>query len=322
MANTIGLHDWLQHIDSEYLATFIKDGDGGASIKFAVTEDELKPTLYEAMKSKCQELDYLFIKLDAVETKVHMPQDIFFRIASQTDWRLLARRFILRLAKGRGFGIDGIVPEDVENIFKAIGRINNNLDLQSVLLELRPEITDRVFKEYSMGKDFRVAMTQLCLYENIPPNQQYGGQPLVDWLTGENTRVSSVKPFAINTGINRTTARHFIESALFWFRHVGYSGTVILLDNSRVTLSPNPKDGRRYYTRAMVMDHYELLREFVDDIGRLAGTLLVIVTNSAFLDGDARSRGFGIYHALMTRVMDDVRDKNLVNPIASLVRLS
>ena len=62
MANTIGLHDWLQHIDSEYLATFIKDGDGGASIKFAVTEDELKPTLYEAMKSKCQELDYLVIR--------------------------------------------------------------------------------------------------------------------------------------------------------------------------------------------------------------------------------------------------------------------
>ena len=50
MANTIGLHDWLQHIDSEYLTTFIKDGDGGASIKFAVTEDALKPTLYEAMK--------------------------------------------------------------------------------------------------------------------------------------------------------------------------------------------------------------------------------------------------------------------------------
>ena len=29
-----------------------------------------------------------------------------------------------------------------------------------------------------------------------------------------------------------------------------------------------------------------------------------------------------MYQALMTRVMDDVRDKDLVNPIASLVRLS
>ncbi len=321
MANTIGLHDWLQHIDSEYLATFIKDGDGGASIKFAVTEDELKPTLYEAMKSKCQELDYLIIRIDAAETKVHMPQDIFFWIAKQVDWRLLARRLILRLAQGKGYGVNTITPNEVKNVFEAIGEVNNN-GSQFVLGELRPEIEGRVSKEYRMAKDFRVAMTQLCLCENIRPNQEYGGQPLIDWLTGTNTRVSSVKSFFINTAINRTTARHFIESALFWFRHVGYAGTVILLDNSRVTLSPNPKDGLKYYTKAMVMDHYEVLREFVDGIGRLAGTLLVIVTNSAFLDGDAGSRGFGTYPALRTRIMDDVRDKNLVNPVASLVRLS
>ena len=72
----------------------------------------------------------------------------------------------------------------------------------------------------------------------------------------------------------------------------------------------------------MIMDHYELLREFVDGTDQLAGALLVVVTNSTFLDVDARSRGFGLYPALMTRIMDDVRDKNLVNPIASLVRLS
>lgn len=323
MENTLPLHDWLRHLDSEYLSTFIRDGDGGASIKFAVTKDNLRPELYEALEGKCQELDYLVIKLDAAEARVHMPQDIFFGIASQVDWRLLARRLLLRLAEKRGYGIGGIAPgKDAENIFEAIGKANNNLDSQFVLHELRPEIESEVFKEYRMAKDFRVAMTRLCMCENFHPNQEYGGQPLVDWLTGINTKTSSVKSFSINTRINRTTARHFIESALFWFRHAGYAGTVILLDNSRVTLSHNPKDGRRYYTKAMVMDHYEALREFIDGIDQLVGTLLVVVTNSAFLDQDARSRGFGIYPALMTRVMDDVRDKNLVNPIAALVRLS
>jgi hypothetical protein len=72
----------------------------------------------------------------------------------------------------------------------------------------------------------------------------------------------------------------------------------------------------------MVVEHYELLREFIDATDRLTGTLLVIATSTEFLDNDAGSRGFGIYPALMTRVMDDVRDKNLVNPVASLVRLS
>lgn len=320
MASAIPLHDWLRHIDSEYLSTFIRDG--GASIKFAVTKDELKPELYQAVERTGLGLDYLVIRLDAADLRVHMPQDIFFGMARQVNWRLLARRFILRLAKECGYGVDDIDPGDAENIFKIIGRRNKDLDSESVLLELRPDLETKVFKEYQMAKDFRVAMTQLCLCENVHPNQEYRGQPLVDWLTGENTRIGSVRPFSIYTAINRTTARHFLESAFFWARHVGHAGTVIVLDNSRITLSSNPKDGRRYYTKAMVMDHYEILREFVDGIDQLSGTLLVIVTNSVFLDEDTRSRGFGLYTALMTRIMDDVRDKNLVNPIGSLVRLS
>ena len=99
---------------------------------------------------------------------------------------------------------------------------------------------------------------------------------------------------------------------------------MILFDNSRVTVARNPKDGLRYYTRAMAMEHYELLREFIDGVDRLAGALLVVVTNQDFLEdgSDRRSRGYGIYPALRTRVMDDVRDRKRVNPIASLVRLS
>ena len=64
--------------------------------------------------------------------------------------------------------------------------------------------------------------------------------------------------------------------------------------------------------------------EFVDTTDRLTGTFLVVVASSDFLEEEAgpRNRGFGIYQALMTRVIDDVRDRNLVNPVASLVRLS
>ena len=57
---------------------------------------------------------------------------------------------------------------------------------------------------------------------------------------------------------------------------------------------------------------------------RLAGTLLIVVANSDFDDdtNERRSRGFGIYQALRTRVMNDVHDRNRLNPVASLVRLS
>ena len=319
MPNTIPVQEWLQNMDEEYLSAFIRDG--GASIKFAVTPDELKPGLYDAVNDRCQKLDYIFAKLDAATMRAHMPQDLFFGLARQVDWRVMARRLILLLAAGKGYAVEGVDPRASGNVFGAIADVNA-IELQFVLREIRRELQNHVSKNSHMAKDFRVAMTQLCLLEDTRDSREYDGRPVLEWLTGANTRVSSVRPFSIYTGINRTTARYFIESALYWVRFAGHAGTVILLNNSRVTLARNPKDGQRYYTRAMAMDHYELLREFVDDIDRLSGTLLVVVTNSEFLDESAASRGYGIYQALRTRVMDDVRDRNLVNPVASLVRLS
>lgn len=313
MSNTIPIQEWLGFIDREYMSTFIKDG--GASVKFAVTLEESKSELYNALQARCLELDYIFVKLDAVTSRVHMPQDIFFGLAKKIDWRLLARRMVRKLAEERGYSIKGVTLTDAsENIYDALGRANS-LEADFVRHGIRPSIQEKVFKNPKMARDFKVAMTHLCL----DPSEST--TPLLEWLTGANTRISNVKPFAISTSINRTTARHYIESALYWVPHTGYSGTVALLDNTRVTLVRNPKDGKRYYTRAMTMDHYELLREFIDDVDRLTGTLFVVVTNYDFIDEQSK-RGWKIYEALQTRVMDDVRDKNLVNPIAALVRLS
>ena len=319
MPNTIALHDWLRVIDDEYLSTFVRDG--GASVKLAVASQASKAELCSRMEARCRELGYLCVGLDARTTRAHMPQDIFFSLAGQVDWRLLARRMIVRLAAELGYRVAGVSPDAAVNVYDAIADAND-LDSQFVLGEIRPAIQARVFRNPRMAKDFRVCMSHLCLREDT--RGEHAGQPLLDWLTGSNTRLSSVRDFSIYTGINRTTARYFIESALCWIHDVGYTGTVILFDSSRVTVARNPKDGARYYTRPMAMEHYELLREFIDGMDRLVATLLVVVTNRDFLDdsGDRRSRGYGIYQALRTRVMDDVRDRNVVNPVASLVRLS
>ena len=321
MANTIPLFDWLDVMESEYLSTFIPDG--GASVKFAVTSDQSKVELHEAVKERCGKLGMVFVSIDAASRRAHMPQDLFHGLASFVDWREAARRMILKLARERVYVVDGIDPRADTNVFEAIAEVNS-LEHQFVLNNLRPQIQERVYREPLMARDFRVAMTHLCLSEDTRKGESYGGQPIIDWLTGNNPRISSVRPFSIYTAINRTTARHFFESALFWLHHVGYSGTVILLDNTRVTLARNPRDGLRYYTRAMVLEHYELLREFVDTTDRLTATMLVVVSSNDFLEeeGGSRNRGFGIYQALMTRVIDDVRDRNLVNPVASLVRIS
>ena len=321
MTATLAVEDWLPVLDAEYLSTFIKDG--GAAVKFAVTPEARKPALHEALKARCEALGYLFVALDAVTSRVHMPQDIFFGLASRIDWRLLARRLILRLLSEKGYRTDGVDPTGEGDVIAAAAEANGrDSPFVRTGLALRKAIQDQVFKDLNMARAFRVAMTQLCLWEaesSVP--EHYVGQPLLDWLTGKDTRIGPVRPFAIHTGINRTTARHFIESAFHWVRVAGYAGTVVVLDNARATVARNPKDSQRYYTRAMTMDHYELLREFIDDVDRLSGTLLTVMTSDAFID-DHAPRGWHIYDALRTRVMDDVRDRDHANPVAALVRLS
>lgn len=319
MTNTIPIDDWLDVIDGEYLSTFIEDG--GAAVKFAIADADRRPALVQALRRRCEGRGYLFMELDAARIRVHMPQDIFFGLASRIDWRALARRTILRLLSKKRYNVDSVEPDTISDVIGAVAHANG-IESDSVMLELRPSLETEVFKSRNMAKAFRVAMMHLCLNERETSDpERYAGQPLLDWLTGANARIGTVKPFQIHTGINRTTARYFIESMLYWIRHAGYSGTVIALDNTRVTLSRNPKDGSRYYTRAMVMDHYEVLREFIDDIDRLPGTLLTVVTDKEFTD-DQSARGWGLYSALRTRVMDDVQDRSLANPAAALVRLS
>ena len=319
MQETLPISDWLDSIAGEYLDSFVKEG--GTSVKFAIAADESLPELHRELEAQAVGRGYLFAQVDAAAVRIHMPQDLFFRIAQQVNWRRLARGVIIRLAEEQGYGTEGLIPSDEDNIYSAIAE-SNGLETQTVFRSLQPDIQDRVSKDRRMARDFRAAMSHLCRLENTRPGQEYTGQSLLDWLTGRNSRIGNLRPFAIHTPINRTTARHFMESALYWFSIAEYAGTVLLLDNSRVTLPVNPRDGWRYYTKAMVMDHYELLRELVDNADRLPGTLLVVTSNLAFLDQDTRSRGFGMYPALMTRVMNEVHDKNLINPVASLIRIS
>ena len=317
MDNAIPLHEWRRHLSGEYLSSFVRDG--GAAVKFAVTSAADRPALRSAMQTECRELDFLFIELNAAHARAHMPQAIFFELARQLDWRRLARKRILRLAEAADYDVDGIGADGTVDVFQAIADLQG-IDAKFVLREMRKPMEDSIATNRDLARDFRVAMTHLCLHEHTREGE-YGAGPLLDWLTGDDTRVSNVRPFDVFTRIDRTSARHFIESSLRWVRDAGHAGTVILLDNTRVLVSRNPKDGHRYYTKTMVMDHYELLREFIDGVDRLAGTLLLIVTDEEFLDLDSK-RGFGIYPALQTRVMDDVRDRNLVNPVATLVRVA
>lgn len=313
MPKTTRLDDWLDVLAKEYLGDYIFNG--GASIKFAVASDEARPEVIGRVEDLCKSQNFVVIKIDGAQVRVHMPQEIYFNMASQIDWPRLTRAVILDIADEQSYLVNGIDPAAVDSVFEAIGD-HNKVDSRSVQQDLRPGIQKRVYRNPAMMRDFRAAMTKLCSDEGGPDH------PLVGWLAG--ARVGTVRDYSIYTRIDRTTARQFIESTTKWIRLAGHSGTVVLIDNSRVTLARNPKDGFRYYTRAMAVDHFQLLREIIDDIDRFEATMIVVATSEAFGEFPARrgTRNMGLYDALNHRLLEDVRDKHLANPVASLVRLN
>jgi hypothetical protein len=317
---TVSMHPniWLDFTRKEYLDSFVHDG--GAAIKYPVPLDH---TARELLLKNCQKLasdmGYVYVEISAAETKIHMVDELFYRIAQQLDWHQLTYRVLITLCEAEGYNIpDQVNGPFVDNLAKT-----NRIDRNTILMDLRRKLGDRVFKQQTLARDFRVAMTQLCL------SQLTGGQDatvtervVTDWLTGRNKAVSAVKPYHIFNRISRTNARYLFESVLHWIKFAGYPGTVILLDIARLAIAKNPHDEHLYYTTASLLDAYEVLRQFIDTTDRLTHCLFVVVPDSEFLNEDSMGRGLGRYEALKFRVFDEVRAQQHANPMTALVRVA
>ena len=316
MTASIHPKQWLRFIEQEYLASFVRDG--GCAIKFAVPlEYGLRPGLLTGIARMANEAGYLVVEIDSAQTKIHLIDELFFRTAGQVPWETLCRKVIASIAADAGYSWAG---DGADPLYLRLAR-KNQVDPQMLLMDLKKAIGNNVFKQPSLSRDFRVAMTHLCIAELS------GGQDgattvkiLTEWLTGRNKAVSAVKPFHIFRKINRATARYFFESLSHWLRLAGYPGMVILLNAERVMVPRNPQDGGIFYSKAAVLDAYEVLRQFIDGADRLPGCFITVVPGVAFLDD--LSRGISSYEALKFRVFDEVRDRHLVNPMASLARIS
>ena len=79
MANAIGVDDWLDVLDAEYLSDFV--ADGGAAVKLAVATEPERHRLAHSLAERCARSGYLFVAVDARSCRAHMPQDIFHVLA-------------------------------------------------------------------------------------------------------------------------------------------------------------------------------------------------------------------------------------------------
>ena len=303
---------WLQQLDMHYLKGFILAG--GAAVKFVIAMDTDATDLCDAIEDRAREQGYVIAAVSATETRVHMMDQLFHAVCRQIPWRQLCEERLLRLVNGLGYE----PPCAGAGSFLTRLADANNLTTNFLSLPLRRQIQDSVYRERSLARDFRVAMTHLCLAALDDAADDAPFTDLLAWLTGSQTGANQIKPYQIFARINRHSARHLFESLTHWIAQCGRTGLLVTIDTRRL-LEPRRVATGVNYSKANAMDTYEVLRQFIDSAERLSHCLLTVVADARFLQPEGK--GIELYQALKYRVYDEVHDKRRANPLGSLVRL-
>ncbi|MDQ2732946.1 MAG: ATP-binding protein, partial [Armatimonadota bacterium] len=253
----IRLDEWTDLLRREYLEDFI--ASGGSAVKIVVTEPHAVAVALGAVENEATSTGYLAARVDSAATRIHMIHQVFHAVARQVDWDRVTNQWMRSQ-----FSENGItVPEGVSlHEMDAIADANDRLKPQ-LFGEINRLIQNGIEKDYAMAREFRTAVTMLCLGIVNPQNVSPSDADVVkQWLRGEFANLSSLKRLQIYQKIGRHNARLLLSSLAVWLRKAGYSGLVLTLDINAVTGSPAVENSVRY-TRAGVLDTYEVLRQCI-----------------------------------------------------------
>ena len=110
--------------------------------------------------------------------------------------------------------------------------------------------------------------------------------PYLQWLKGD-----SIKPKGVRVGIDRANARAMLRSLIQFFKHLGYSGLILFIDEVELIME------QRHFVRDA---SYDVLRQFIDDSDNLSNFLLLCSATPQMCSND--QKGFPSYPALWQRL--------------------
>jgi hypothetical protein len=314
---SLSARDWLSVVQTEYLERFVPDG--GAAVKFVVADDPAaRAALREALGDLAARNGLQLACVDSTATRIHLIDRLFHDVARQIDWDHLARAFLAGLLRENGYRL----PAELDSLeLRRLAELNEVPEAQ-LRLEVTRWLWSRLFRDYAMSQEFRLAMIRLCRAQLDPDDEPTVTAAIKEWLRGELRLISAVKRALIFQKIARHNARHMLVSLAHWLRLAGASGLLLVLDISRCVQAVRPadRDGSVYYSTAAALDAYEVLRQLIDGTDELESTFVAVLAEPDFL-GDSR-RGLESYRALYYRLADDVRDRYRPNPLGSLVRVA
>ncbi len=313
----IGAGEYVELLGREYLGDYV--ADGGAAVKFVVGSDDAVADAYlSGLRTAAGDAGYLVATVDAATTRVHLFEQVFFEVARQVDWEALARTAAASALVAAGYPS----PETRELSLEQVAA-HHRVEARELRRDVDRELQQRVHRDYAMVAELRTAMLRLCQAQ-LRTGQVADAEhaAILEWLHGDLRQISALKSALIFRRIGRHNARGMLFSLAHWLAVQGHAGLVVVLDIRRLGFARRPDPAERhghYYTKAALLDAYEVLRQLVDNTDELTYCLVSVVASPAFLTDPAR--GLDAYQALKLRIFDEVHDRRRDNPLSSLVRL-
>lgn len=308
---------YLDFLSEEYLAGYLRAG--GAAVRFVVVgDDDVSRRWHGGMAAVTAAEGYLHVPVDAAETKIHMIDHLYAAVARAVDWDGLVRQSV-----GAAWREIGLPPASGGELSVAAVASHHDVDVREAARSIRRELEATLLRDTSLVREFRVAVLRLCQAELATGEVTEEEREAVRaWLLVEPVGLVALKSASLYGRVGRHNARAVLVSLAGWWQRTAGTGIVLDLDLTRLAVSRRPPVEERtgiYYTKAAILDAYEVLRQLVDATDQLRGVLVAVALPPELVTDDAR--GLPAYSALQLRIVDEVRDRRRANPFAALVRL-
>ena len=310
--------DYARFLGREYLQGYLPAG--GASVKVAVVgDDEVADRLLADLREVATDEgpDTVFACVRADHTRVHMVDQVLFAISAQVDWAAVARGVLAAAYDAAGMPAhpDALAVRDVAARYE--------LDPDELYRSVRQKLEQITLGDPTLPREMRRAVLRLAQAQmgrgDVTDEQ---AQAVLGWLRGEKVALRELKEALIFGRIARHNARAMLSALGRLLLRTGRGGLVVHLDLRRLAVGRRPPVAERsgvYYSKAAVLDAYEMVRQLIDSTDELAGMLVVAVVPAELVTDEGR--GLPAYSALQLRVADEVRDRRRPNPFAAMVRI-
>jgi bacteriophage exclusion system BrxC/D-like protein len=309
--------EYAAFVGREYLAEYLPSG--GAAVKVAVVGDgSAADRLAAALESVTAEYGGMFVGIPADSVRVHMVDQIFFAISRSIDWPELAAARLRAAYQAAAFP----APDGCGLTVAEVAR-RHDVDARELYRSVRRLLERSLLGNPAIAPEMGRAVLRLAQrLLGVGDIDAAEHDAVLGWLRGELRSITLLRPALIYTRIGRHNARAMIASAAVLLLEAGYNGLAVYVDYGRVAEARRPPADARsgfYYSKAAVLDAYEVLRQFIDATDELRGVFVIAVVPPELMTDEGR--GLPAYAALQLRVADEVRDRRRANPFAALVRL-